>query len=222
MDEPTEVGYVYQKNHTRKSEIKPNDKSSSIPRLRSVLWEKAKGEIVEETLTRPAKSLTESVADVLKGRSNKKSYPAEYARSRHSGDGSVPYLSLIWAHTWLLHPARTSEEKHNQNPLDSIEISHRPQGGSSWIMGRGETAPTVKKPKTEDGDTGTSHPHGTKYKPEMVRYASKGTSHTSGEYTTTIIEAIGVEHKETTRNYDILAAVFTDVLTYMHDDLGLL
>ena len=34
----------------------------------------------------------------------------------------------------------------------------------------------------------------------------------------TVIEAIGVEHKETTRNYDILAAVFTDVLRRMHDD----
>lgn len=66
------------------------------------------------------------------------------------------------------------------------------------------------------------------------------------EYTTAIIEAVGVEHKETTRyvsvddinmihilfltyffvicyefecrNYDILAAVFTDVLKNMHDD----
>ncbi len=62
------------------------------------------------------------------------------------------------------------------------------------------------------------------------------------EYTTAILEAIGVEHKETTRyvydhgnhskmdifsyilafipsrNYDILAAVFTDVLKNMHDD----
>jgi hypothetical protein len=41
------------------------------------------------------------------------------------------------------------------------------------------------------------------------------------EYTTAVIEAVGVEHKETTRNYDILAAVFTDVLKNMHDDFGL-
>ena len=38
------------------------------------------------------------------------------------------------------------------------------------------------------------------------------------DFLQTIIEAIGVEHKETTRNYDILAAVFTDVLRRMHDD----
>ena len=41
------------------------------------------------------------------------------------------------------------------------------------------------------------------------------------QYTTTVIEAIGVEHKETTRNYDILAAAFTDVLNNLHEDYGL-
>jgi len=30
-----------------------------------------------------------------------------------------------------------------------------------------------------------------------------------------------VEHKETTRNYDILAATFTDVLKNLHADYGL-
>ena len=64
--------------------------------------------------------------------------------------------------------------------------------------------------------------HGTRYKPEMIRYHNVGISRTTGiEYTTTIIEASDIEHKETTRNYDILAAVFTDVLKYMHDDFGL-
>ena len=72
----------------------------------------------------------------------------------------------------------------------------------------------------DTADTGTNHPHGTRYKPEMTRYHNVGTSRTTGiEYTTTVIEALGVEHKETTRNYDILAAVFTEVLRYMHDDL---
>ena len=69
------------------------------------------------------------------------------------------------------------------------------------------------------GDTGTSHPHGTKYKPKMVRFQSEGKSRSTGmEYTTTVIEAIGVEHKETTRNYDILAAAFTDVLKNLNED----
>lgn len=79
-----------------------------------------------------------------------------------------------------------------------------------------------KENKLKDDDTGTSHPAGTKYKPEMIRFQSEGKSRTTGmAYTTSVIEAIGVEHKETTRNYDILAAAFTDVLNYMHDDLGL-
>ena len=70
--------------------------------------------------------------------------------------------------------------------------------------------------------TGTTHPHGTRYKPEMVRYHNVGKSRNTGMiYSTTVIEAAGVEHKETTRNYDILAAVFGEILSYMHDDFGL-
>ena len=40
-----------------------------------------------------------------------------------------------------------------------------------------------------------------KYKPKMVRFQSSGKSRSTGmQYTTTVIEAIGVEHKETTRS----------------------
>jgi hypothetical protein len=57
----------------------------------------------------------------------------------------------------------------------------------------------------------------------MKKFHNVGISRTTGiEYTTSVIEAIGVEHKETTRNYDILAAVFSDIVKYMHDDLGLI
>ena len=87
----------------------------------------------------------------------------------------------------------------------------------------------------------------------MLRYHNVGKSRrTKKKYSTTVIEAIGVEHKETTRyvpqknkaepwlsihvfltttffaclllarrNYDILAAVFTDVLKHMHKDFGI-
>jgi hypothetical protein len=84
--------------------------------------------------------------------------------------------------------------------------------------------------------------------PLMTKFHNVGISRTTGiEYTTSVLEAVGIEHKETTRyvgtqylvivsfvilnisfillyrsNYDILAAVFTDVLKYMHDDLGLI
>ena len=57
----------------------------------------------------------------------------------------------------------------------------------------------------------------------MKKFHNVGISRTTGiEYTTSVIEAVGVEHKETTRNYDILAAVFSDIVKFMHDDLGLI
>lgn len=71
-----------------------------------------------------------------------------------------------------------------------------------WVEGLPTDDPDVvdDKKKIEESDTGTNHPHGTKYKPEMHRYHNVGKSRTTGiEYTTTVIEAIGVEHKETTR-----------------------
>jgi hypothetical protein len=123
----------------------------------------------------------------------------------HSGDGSVPYLSLAWAHTWLLHAvrARRYSGKLDGNPLDDIEIRHRPEGATEWVDGPPpkRIAPLLGEKKVEESsDTGTAHPHGTKYKPEMVRFHNVGISRTTGiEYTTTVIEALAVEHKETTR-----------------------
>lgn len=137
----------------------------------------------------------------------------------------IPYISLMWAHTWLLHATRAIlnsssmlEGERISNPnnvLDSIKVSHRPKGGNEWVEGYGADPRSeeydASSSDIDDGDTGTSHPHGTKYKPKMVRFESSGKSRSTGmKYTTTVIEAIGVEHKETTRNYDILAAAFTD------------
>ena len=60
--------------------------------------------------------------------------------------------------------------------------------------------PVKVKPAATEADTGTDHPHGTRYKPEMIRFYNVGKSRTTGiVYTTSLIEAIGVEHKETTR-----------------------
>jgi hypothetical protein len=90
------------------------------------------------------------------------------------------------------------------NALDAIKVTHRPEGGSEWVEGYGDKPQNEENVEFESrsniGDTGTSHPHGTKYKPKMVRFQSSGKSRSTGmEYTTTVIEAIGVEHKETTR-----------------------
>ena len=120
----------------------------------------------------------------------------------------------MWAHTWLLHATRAMRSLNStssmlegerisnpNNALDSIKVSHRPKGGSEWIEGYGiERSEVDTESPSNDGDTGTSNPHGTKYKPKMVRFQSSGKSRSTGmEYTTTVIEAIGVEHKETTR-----------------------
>ncbi len=89
-----------------------------------------------------------------------------------------------------------------KNALDSIKVSHWPRGGNEWVEGYGADpkSDAYEESRFNDGDTGTSHPHGTKYKPKMVRFEACGKSRTTGmEYTTTVIEAIGVEHKETTR-----------------------
>ena len=121
----------------------------------------------------------------------------------------MPYLSLSWVHTWLLHAARAKRvsekdraSEDERNALDHIEISHRPPGEIEWVEG----PPPDQEDDDSDlklvaeADTGTNHPHGTRYKPEMTRYHNVGRSRTTGiEYTTTVIEAIGVEHKEATR-----------------------
>uniref|UniRef100_A0A7S4RMJ9 Phospholipid:diacylglycerol acyltransferase n=1 Tax=Ditylum brightwellii TaxID=49249 RepID=A0A7S4RMJ9_9STRA len=230
-------------NRSRKTDTKITEKRyDGTPGLHKIIWEEAHGKLMEvPTVTKPT-SLTESLYKKKKPKKQALNGGDGNGKLHHSGDGTIPYLSLSWAHTWLLHATRAmrhsghatkeGERISDDNALDSILITHRPKGGSEWIKGyaknRGKDGEDGANGKGSsdsnpaDDDTGTRHPHGTKYKPEMHRYQSEGKSRSTGmEYTTTVIEAIGVEHKETTRNYDILAAVFTDVLNYMHDDFGL-
>mmetsp|Transcript_25978 Transcript_25978/g.60989 ORF Transcript_25978/g.60989 Transcript_25978/m.60989 type:complete len:1005 (+) Transcript_25978:242-3256(+) len=236
LDIPTEVGYTYSKKynieHSEDGDSKIVDRNETeIPNLKTVFWEGPRGVLTTEEVEAPRGSIGEYFM-----KKKPKRQPIEVtvpeARLQHCGDGSVPYLSLGWAQTWLLHAARArrfTEDKHMlngdmKNALDHISISHRPQGESDWIDGPAPETMTIlgADGQKADSDTGTSNPHGTRYKPLMKRYHNIGVSRTTGiEYTTSVIEAIGVEHKETTRNFDILAAVFTEVLDYMHDDLGL-
>jgi len=247
IDYPTEVGYVYRKLNkqenkspsTQKEEIGTDEEVNEyddIPLLQTVIWEESAGVIIEESKIPEPKSLTESVMLKKKPKRRFLNNGDGQGKLHHSGDGSVPYLSLAWAHTWLLHATRAmrqskfggkeGERISDDNALESIVVSYRPKGGSEWLEGgkrlSQENTSVENKKSNQDNDTGAKHPHGTKYKPEMFRFQSKGKSRSTGmEYTTAVIEAKGVEHKETTRNYDILAAVFSDVLKYMHDDLGL-
>lgn len=221
VDIPTEISYTYRKTKRAKKKdketAKPGDEYDGVPDLERVLWETAGGGLSEQKIE-PNRG---GLGDLIK---KPKLSPIGETGHVHSGDGSVPYLSLSYVHTWLLHALRARAHESNedlgaQEILDSIGISHRDKGGSKWRPGFARGSREMKEERKKDADTGTDHPHGTRYKPEMLRYHTVGTSRVTGQnYSTTVIEAIGVEHKETTRNYDILAAVFTDVLRRMHDD----
>jgi hypothetical protein len=195
----TEVGYSYLKTEKEGKEA-TKEGVDGIPDLKVVLWEKAGGFLEKEKLSAPRGGLK----DILKIKPQ--NTPVGKGSLPHSGDGSVPYLSLSYAQTWLLHATRailfSGNDDGPKNPLSRIEISHRPKGATEWEQGPRPKLTTIlgEKKVEESSDTGTAHPHGTRYKPEMVKYSSHGTSRTTGNnYTTTVIEAIGVEHKETTR-----------------------
>jgi len=196
VDIPTEVGYVY-----RKSDKTDQTGPDGVPFLESVVWEVPGGQLEDERQEVSRNALADLLTKKKPKRRNRREGALPY-----SGDGSVPYLSLSWAHTWLLHAVRalrhSGKPDELENPLDHIRISHRPKGAMEWQEGPPPERIIVEREKKveESSDTGTAHPHGTKYKPEMVRYDNRGESRTTGiQYTTTVIEAIGVEHKETTR-----------------------
>ena len=238
---------------------RPPIKVSVVSRRLEIL-----AEIVYESKGTLDESKLESFAETLLGKKRVRRQPLKGDSGEalnwlhHSGDGTIPYLSLMWAHTWLLHAIRGAMKSSDTTVsilLDSIRVSHRQKGGNEWLEGYGSD-PLRAPIDSFDGDTGTSNPHGTKYKPKMIRFQTSGNSRLTGmEYTTTVIgasqclfydsfisfismsshfyypvrllfinfiEAIGVEHKETTRNYDILAATFTDVLKNLHADYGLI
>ena len=195
VDIPTEVGYSYKK----KMMPEAKEEFDGVPNLDRIIREEANGELFVEQMDTTRKSFAE-----LLTKKRRKKEELSKSSLQHSGDGSVPYLSLAWAHTWLLHAARALRHSKPEtlpgNPLDDIKVSHRPKGGMEWVEGAKEADPFDAKKKIEDADTGTNHPHGTRYKPEMHRFHNVGKSRTTGMvYTTTVIEAIGVEHKETTR-----------------------
>jgi hypothetical protein len=229
VDLPTEAGYAYRKKKMANAEATEFD---GIPVLEKVIWEEANGALTEEKIDQVRGKLVDAIVKKKIKREPLSGKDGGKGKLMHSGDGTIPYLSLSWAHTWLLHAIRAKRYSEGDvntlsNTLhDDVDVSHRPKGATEWISG----APPVKvtfgddtKKKGEDGDTGTSHPGGTKYKPEMVRFHNVGKSRKTGlNYSTSVIEAVGVEHKETTRNYDILAACFADVLKRMHEDFGFL
>jgi hypothetical protein len=211
---PTEVGYIYNKKIQLDEDNQTDNTTTGLPNLKSVLWEEPDGRISVEAIDNQRSSLAEHFIKKKIKRYPFEAPPKGHGRFRHSGDGSVPYLSLAWAHTWLLHAARarrfgqqpkygeSANTMDRRNALDHITISHRPRGALEWVNGPPHVESEIMDPikLVDTQDTGVDHPHGTRYKPLMTRYHNVGTSRTTGiEYTTTIIEAVGVEHKETTR-----------------------
>ena len=205
VDVPTEVGYIYSKKIPAE-ESDASTKSNTeggLPTLKTILWEEPRGRFFEENVVTKT-----SLTGVFSVKTPRPEIRQDKKYLPHSGDGTVPYLSLAWAHTWLLHAARAKRfsdddpQQDRKNALDHIDISHRPQGAAEWVEGPPPKPIEIldDPSKVYEADTGTSNPHGTRYKPEMVRYHNVGISRTTGiEYTTTLIEATGVEHKETTR-----------------------
>jgi hypothetical protein len=222
-DVPTEAAYIYKKSESIESYDEASNttadaiKFDGIPSMTHVIWEEKHGRLVLESKILEPNSFTDTILRKKKPTRRPFNVSSDEPRLHQSGDGTIPYISLMWAHTWLLHATRAMRSSNQtapmkegerisnpNNALDSIKVSHRPKGGNEWLEGYGadpRTAADISyETRSNIGDTGTQHPHGTKYKPKMVRFQSAGKSRSTGmEYTTTVIEAIGVEHKETTR-----------------------
>ena len=216
-DVPTEAGYIYKKrsyvdeesNAETSGSVTPSNATDGVPNLKAVIWEEPGGKFAVEAIEATRGSIA---GHFIKKKTRKDPFETKKGSLEHSGDGSVPYLSLSWAHTWLLHAARASRSydgddiaepiKEGKSALNHISISHRPSGATDWVDGPPPAEIEILDPSKliDTADTGVDHPHGTRYKPLMKRYHNNGVSRTTGiEYTTTVIEAIGVEHKETTR-----------------------
>ncbi|GMH97100.1 hypothetical protein TrVE_jg9063 [Triparma verrucosa] len=201
---PTEIGYTYTKEAARV----PQD----LPEVREVIWEEEGGKVVVE------EEGMESTFLKLGGKKRREAMDVKEAdRLTKSGDGTIPYLSLAWGHTWLLDFARKGW-KDDKAKTPSIEKTEKLAGYGGWSA-PGENKETCIKSTDDDQCiddilTGkeTKHPHLTQYHPKMEKWKVSGISKTNQKWTTTLIEADGVEHKETPRNFDILNAVFSEVL----------
>ena len=219
-DVPTEASFVYKKrehfDESSNSTASKTEEFDGIPAVSHVMWEEQHGKLILESKESSSFTFTDTI--LRKKKQIRRVFNVSDQPQLHqSGDGTIPYISLMWAHTWLLHATRAVQTSNQtapmkdgerisnpNNALDSIKVSHRPKGGNEWEEGYGANPQTAYDTSYESrsnlGDTGTAQPHGTKYKPKMVRFQSSGKSRSTGmEYTTTVIEAIGVEHKETTR-----------------------
>lgn len=104
-DVPTEAGYIYRKTEHHKSNNPPSnttndsEKMDEIPKMSHVIWEEKHGRKIIES-----KLVESSFADTILRKKKQTRRPfnisSDEPRLHQSGDGTIPYISLMWAHTW--------------------------------------------------------------------------------------------------------------------------
>jgi hypothetical protein len=106
-DIPTEVGYHYRKTDVADNSTATNTTESEVydgvPPLVEVIWEEPQGRLASESkVVEPA-----SFKDKLLRKKKEKRRPLKGKDGEaktwlhHSGDGTIPYISLMWAHSKL-------------------------------------------------------------------------------------------------------------------------
>lgn len=91
VDVPTEVAYEYVKKQRETSDSESSG-FDNMPTIAAAIWETAGGAIAKEHMDCSKAKLTDF------WKKKQKRVPTGEENLHHSGDGSVPYLSLAWAH----------------------------------------------------------------------------------------------------------------------------
>jgi hypothetical protein len=104
VDVPTEAGYVYRKTDRSKkvgssSNATITERFDGIPSMSHVIWEEKHGVLIKESKLEPV-SFTDTILRKKKPTRRALDNSSDKARLHQSGDGTIPYISLMWAHTW--------------------------------------------------------------------------------------------------------------------------
>ena len=108
-DVPTEMAYVYKKtdimksvNSTFNTTTPKTDSFDRIPTMSQVIWEEKHGKLIlESKIPDPSfSSFTDAILRKKKQMRRPFNVSSAEPRLHQSGDGTIPYISLMWAHTW--------------------------------------------------------------------------------------------------------------------------
>ena len=115
----------------------------------------------------------------------------KYSTQSHTGDHTIPYVSLSYAHTWLLHGENTTEEHR-------AAIIHKSK--HNWAPSKVASAVSF----------------GTTIDPPVSIFSStKGKT----KDTTTVIEVEGIDHLEIIKNSYVQTIIFEKLLPLISDEL---